>query len=230
MDPKKKTKRYLLKRDTYVEWELLDSEATKELSATAIRVLLRFLQKRPWSKVGKGRQKGIVYQNNGLVFTYEEAAALGIKADAFYRAVKRLVEVGFVDVDHYGGCYGKDYSRYSLSDRWRSYGMVDFKPIVKKRSLQKGMDIQSNIKRKLNREQDQSHTSLISQPTINPKVRRFNRRPIPSEQTPVSQVTKSQPLPQPMPVCKKLFNRMKKEDQPISDGWHKKITPMENHS
>jgi hypothetical protein len=190
MEPKK-TKRLPLKRDVYVEWELLESEAIKELSATAIRVLLRFMQKRTWSKVGRRGRKEVVYENKGLAFTYEEAADLDIKTDAFYRAVKKLVEVGFIDVDHQGGCYGKDYSRYSVSNRWRRYGMVDFKLVEKKRSLQQGLDVRSNIKRKMNRDQDQSLAPLISKHAITSPVRKFIWKPGLSKQTPIFHETKS---------------------------------------
>jgi DNA-binding PadR family transcriptional regulator len=138
-----------LRRDVLLTWEILDSEAFKALSTSAIRVLLRFLQKRTWEKRKvKGRKK-IVYSNDALAFTYAEAAFLGIKNTAFYESIRRLVEVGFIDVDHQGGCYGKDYSRYSLSERWRDYGTDNFKKIEKKRSLQRGLDVRSNMMKKI---------------------------------------------------------------------------------
>ena len=143
-----KKKKYPLPPYVYIERELLSSEAFQKLSKSAIKVLLRFLQKRAWQRFGRGKKSKIVYTNSGLVLTYNEADDMGIKTNAFYEAVKRLVAVGFLEVDHQGGAYGQDYSRYSLSDRWRAYGTPDFKEVLKKRSLQKGCDIQSNIRRK----------------------------------------------------------------------------------
>ena len=151
---KQRRKHYKLKRNIYVEWELLESEAFKKLNKSSIRVLLRFLQKRTWSKTGKGKKKKIVYNNDKLVFTYAEASALGIKTNAFFEAIKRLVGVGFIDIEHQGGAYGKDYSRYSLSNRWRSYGTPSFVKTEKKRSLRMGMDVQSNIKKKRDRQRE----------------------------------------------------------------------------
>lgn len=149
---KRKLKRYKLKRHVYVESDLLWTEAFKKLNKSSLWVLLRFLQKRTWSKIGKRKKGKIVYDNDVGAFTYAEAFVLGIKTNAFFEAIKRLVEVGFIDIEHQGGAYGKDYSRYSLSDRWRNYGTPLFKKVEKKRSLQMGMDVQSNIRRKRDRE------------------------------------------------------------------------------
>ena len=149
MKPDKVAHRYRLKRDVYVPWEHLESEAVKELSASAIRVLLRFLQKRKWVKLGKGVRSKTVYKNGGLALTYAEADSMGIKNTTFYEAIMRLVEVGFIDLEHHGGAYGQDYSRYAISERWRDYGTENFKEVEKKRSLQRGMDVRSNVRRKI---------------------------------------------------------------------------------
>lgn len=148
MNPEKTSKRYVLKRDVYFSWEIMASDAFKELGGSAIRVLLRFLQKRTWEKVGKGRKAKYIFDNHGLVFTYAEAEYLGIGNTQFYNNIKKLVKVGFIDVEHQGGCYGKDYSRFALSDRWRSYGTCGFQQVDKKRSLQPGLYVQNNIRRK----------------------------------------------------------------------------------
>ena len=142
-------KKYRLNRDARIEAKMLDSAAFRELSATGIRVLLRFLQKRTWSNYKVGGKKKIMFNDTGLSFTYEEASELGIKNTAFYDAVKRLVELGFIDIEHQGGAYGKDYSRYALSKRWQDYGTENFHHIKKQRSLQRGLDVRSNMKRGL---------------------------------------------------------------------------------
>ena len=137
--------KFQIRRDVYVGWEILDSKAFRELSATGIRVLLRFLQKRKWTKM----RRRIVYENGDIVFTYAEATFMGIKNTAFYEAVKRLIEVGFIDLDHQGGCYGKDYSRYSFSERWRNYGTENFQKVEKRRSLQHGLDVRSHMRKSI---------------------------------------------------------------------------------
>ena len=145
MVERKHDRKYSLHRNVLISWEMLESKAFNTLSAAGIKVMLRFLQKRKW---GKTRKK-IVFDNGGLVFTYAEANLMGIKNTAFFEAVKRVIEVGLIDLEHQGGAYGKDYSRYSISERWREYGTDDFEKLLKPRSLQKGMDVRSNMQRKL---------------------------------------------------------------------------------
>jgi hypothetical protein len=135
--------KYQIRRDVFIEWEILESKAFQTLSATGIRVLLRFLQKRKWAKM----KKKTIYENSGLVFTYAESAEMGIGNTAFYESVKRLIEVGFIDLDHQGGCYGKDFSRYSFCERWRDFGTENFQRVEKRRSLQRGQDVRSHMEK-----------------------------------------------------------------------------------
>ena len=88
--------KFQLRRDVYIEWEISESKAIRRLSAIGIRVLWRFLQKRKWTKM----RRRIVYENGDIDFTYAEATFVGIKNTSFYEAVKRLIEVGFIDLDH----------------------------------------------------------------------------------------------------------------------------------
>lgn len=140
----RKRDKFNLHRDVVIEWEMLESEAFKKLSATAIRVLLRFLQKRTWIK----HRKEIVYNNGGLVFTYAEAKALGISTSQFHAMLKRLMELGFIDIEHQGGIHKNDYSRYAICDRWRHYGTDTFRSIEKARVLWVGHDVRSWLKKK----------------------------------------------------------------------------------
>jgi len=136
--------KYQIRRDVFIEWEILESAAFKTLSATGIQVLIRFMQKRKWAKI----KRKTIYENGGLVFTYAESAEMGIGNTAFYESVRRLIEVGFIDLDHQGGCYGQDFSRYSFSERWRDFGTENFRRVEKRRSLQRGLDVRSNMRRK----------------------------------------------------------------------------------
>lgn len=135
-------RRSKLKRNILLSWEIYYSEAFQALSATEIRVFLRFLQKRSWVKT-RGRKKNVVFDNTGLVFTYSEAMELGVKRSTFHKSIKKLVHVGFIDVEHQGGWVGRDYSRYSISERWRDYGTPAFREIIKKRVLWSGHDVRS---------------------------------------------------------------------------------------
>jgi predicted transcriptional regulator len=137
-----------LKRDVFISWEILESEAFNTVSATGIRVLLRFLQKRTWVK---SRRKGGKpdYNNGGLAFTYAEAKSLDISTSQFHTVIKKLVEVGFIEVEHQGGIHKNDYSRYALSEQWRDYGKKDAPPIMKKRRvLWPGHDVREWMKLK----------------------------------------------------------------------------------
>jgi len=137
-----KKKYNLKKRKVYIEGDLFESEAYKALSAKAAWVLLRFLQKREWSYPGK-KKSNPIYNNKGLVFTYDEANYFGISTSYFNDIIKKLVAVGFIDIEHQGGFFGRDFSRYSLSERWRDYGTPGFKKVEKKRVLQAGLDVRS---------------------------------------------------------------------------------------
>ena len=142
-----KKKKFLLQRDIYFSWEILESTAFKTLSAKGIHVLLRFLQKRTWTK--PKREKKRVFNNSGLSFTYAEANELGISTSQYHTILRKLVEVGFIDIEHQGGGLARDYSRYGFSDRWRDYGTPVFKKVLKPRKLQQGLDVQSWKRQKI---------------------------------------------------------------------------------
>ena len=52
--------KYKLKRNVTLSHEIMDSDAFKELTAHQIRVLLRFMQKRKWATIGKGRKRKVI--------------------------------------------------------------------------------------------------------------------------------------------------------------------------
>lgn len=125
---------------------MMDSNAFKTLSATGIKILLRFLQKRTWAKAPAGRgKKKTIFNNGGLSFTYTEANALGFSTSQFHAILKKLYEVGFIDIEHQGGAVARDYSRYAMSERWKDYGTDAYKPVVKKRRLWGGYDVRARM-------------------------------------------------------------------------------------
>jgi len=146
----RKSDKYRLRRDAYVNWDVLDSEAFKSLNSTAIRVFLRFLQKRTFTKAGKkgNNSRKQVFNDHGLIFTYAEGEALDMPGCTFFRAIKKLITVGLIDQEHQGGIHKNDISLYAISERWRDYGTPAFKEVEKKRVLQRDCDVHARIKQK----------------------------------------------------------------------------------
>ena len=145
-------KKFKVKRKAWVEPEMMESDAFRSLSASAMWVLLRFTQKLKWSYTKVRSRKTRVYEIKGLTFTYSEAKYFGLSDATFYRAIKKLVERGFLDVEHRGGTFGrgeiKDYTRFMLSDRWKAWGTPQF---VKKdfpRLKFQSVDVQSRKRQK----------------------------------------------------------------------------------
>jgi len=120
-----------LNRLVVIQPDMFQSRAFRDLSKTALHVLMRFLQKQTWPE-GNGRKKkklkNVVYRNEDLVFIGREAKWLGIKDSSFRRAIKELVEHGFITIVHQGGAYGpqNDYSRYRLVDTWKLWNTTSF--------------------------------------------------------------------------------------------------------
>jgi hypothetical protein len=115
--------------------------------------LLRCLQKRKWEKTKVHGKKQNVYTNEGFIFPYTEVKSLKISGTTqHWENLRKLVEVGFLDVVHIGGWYQKhekekDYSVYQLSERWRKYNTPDFIVIEKPKTLSGNFHIKENIKR-----------------------------------------------------------------------------------
>ena len=111
---------------TFVESELILSQAFKELKETGLKVLLVFLLKKPMEKInGKWIPKE---EGREIPFTYSEAEKKhGITRPRFTRALDDLIDKGFIDLKYQGGGMQGDQSLYRLSQMWRNYGTDDFK-------------------------------------------------------------------------------------------------------
>jgi hypothetical protein len=135
-----------------LEADLIESPAFWALSsANSVRVLVRFWQKRRFAKKrsrGKGKYGPEIVNNGQITFTGSEADELGIKSrSTFLRAVKELIEAGFLDIregdqEGFRPGYGRRPTRYRISDRWRSYGTSLFQRESKGRVLPKGLGFQ----------------------------------------------------------------------------------------
>jgi len=117
----------------FLEPDLIQSKAFRELSGTATKVLIWFLRRRRMSKVGRqGKGKWVIENNGEIMFTYTEAQKkYGITKPRFQRALDELIEKGFLDINHHGGGMVKDATTYFISERWRDYGTDKF--IIKTR-------------------------------------------------------------------------------------------------
>lgn len=113
-----------------VERVMIKSPVFQSLSGTSKTVLMLFLYRRKYSKVGRrGRGKWIFANNGEIIFTYQEALnKWGITKPRFSRALDELIEKGFIDINHLGGGMVKDASTYYISQRWGKYGTDQFIP------------------------------------------------------------------------------------------------------
>jgi hypothetical protein len=152
----KEDNRLKIRNQIWLDADMFYSDAFNCLSASAIKTLMRCLQKRKWDNIklrGKSRKQN-VYGNEGFIFPYAEAADLKIAGDTqHWKNMKKLVEVGFLEVVHQGGWYQKherkkDYNVYKYSDRWGKYGSSEFVTVEKPKVLPEQFHIRANMERK----------------------------------------------------------------------------------
>jgi hypothetical protein len=143
-------------KNIWVERSLIQSKAFLSLTATAIKVLMIFLTKRQCERIGrKGKERWTIRNNGEIIFTYKEAKRkYRISESAFRRAIDELISKGFVDIAASGMGVHKVTTHYSISDRWRLYGMLEYeqpKPRPKRpinRGFQKDNTLGRNCKKK----------------------------------------------------------------------------------
>ena len=117
-------------RSIFIDSDLVSSKVFHCLTGAATHVYLLFLKRRQMKKSGrKGKERWVISNNGEIVFPYAEAKEkFGITPPRFQRALDQLVEHGFIDIVHSGGGMVKDISKYSISERWLSYGTDSFIP------------------------------------------------------------------------------------------------------
>jgi hypothetical protein len=103
-------------------WDILHSDAYKDLTGSAGKALPYFL-----GKVQKSYRDPERYER-GFHFTYREAEKYGFTRRTFFRIIGSLIEKGFIDPIERGGLKGLHggYSRFKISRRWEKYGRWDF--------------------------------------------------------------------------------------------------------
>lgn len=113
----------------WLEKNMLQSNAFMSLTnPTAMKVLMLFMSRRQFEKVGSGKRQRWAIKNNGEIeFTYKEAQSRwGISSSSFKRAIAELVNKGFIDIAETGMGVHKVKNLYAISNRWKDYGTPDF--------------------------------------------------------------------------------------------------------
>jgi hypothetical protein len=126
---------------TWVESEVINSLAIREISGTALRIYLLFLLKRQfgWKPDRKGVKQFEMRNNGELIFTYGEAEKdHGIKPSAFREGRDKLIEVGLLDITFSGAGLYKSENLYALSQRWQNYGCPNFVRVIRPKDVSKG--------------------------------------------------------------------------------------------
>ncbi len=127
-----------------LEAALIESDAFMDLSGkAAIVCLIRFHQKahRKNAKKKKGIKDLVITNNGEIIFTFSEAKELGLKSSqTFDRVLRELVEEkGFIDIAVPGNWYLKQPTKYSISQRWKRYGTIEYQKTEINRSLPDGI-------------------------------------------------------------------------------------------
>lgn len=116
-----------------VDNSILYSSAFSGLCGHAVKVLFWAMMRIPLDTKMDRRRRKITGQKKPdpppFSFTYAEAELFGLTNKQFARAIRELVEFGFLDVRHKGSGKQKDFSLYDWSERWRRYGCDDFERV-----------------------------------------------------------------------------------------------------
>ncbi len=112
-----------------ISFDLLHSPAYKKLNyGPAIKALNWFHEKIRLQvnkrKRGKDRYNVI---NGDISFTYREAKLRGLSSHQFSKALKELHRFGFIDIQKPGSALKGDWTKFSISDRWKKYAIPNFK-------------------------------------------------------------------------------------------------------
>ena len=109
-------------KGTYIEADILESQAYLSLSGIAPQVLSLFLLKRQFEKVGgkkNGKPKKVCVNQNSLSLTYIEAEKeYGITQPRLTRAIDELLAKGFLSCTYQGGTWKQDKSTYGVIDKY----------------------------------------------------------------------------------------------------------------
>ena len=106
---------------TWLQQDVMESQAYNALKGWASQLLTHFLRKRWFDnmKVGK-KEKKVCTNCDSIPFTQIEAnRKYGITQPRFNRAIDQLLAKGFISIKHQGGACQGDKSIYALVDIWQ---------------------------------------------------------------------------------------------------------------
>ena len=110
----------------YFPRKVKDSKAYWALTGLASQYLSEFLGRRQMKYV-RAENKWVQRNNGEIVFPYAEAKKRhGVTPARHLRALKKLHEVGFIDINHFGGGMDGDCTTFYISNRWKQFGTPDF--------------------------------------------------------------------------------------------------------
>jgi len=111
----------------YFDRKILNSKVYWDLTGISAKYLMVFLGRRQMHPV-KSDGTWIIGNNGQITFTYKDAANYyGVKNPGTHlRNLKKLHELGFIDINHLGGGMDGDCSTFYISRRWKQYGTPDF--------------------------------------------------------------------------------------------------------
>jgi len=115
-----------------VEMRILDSPVFRDLTKTAMLVLLDFLSLCRYENRNFGKRRIRTLTNNGaLVYTFDQAEEKGIPRASFNRAVHELIDCGFLSIREQGSGVHREANHYALDERWVHWGTERFEKVVK---------------------------------------------------------------------------------------------------
>ena len=123
MSKKKKNRNKINGNWSYIEHNILNSEAWKGLKIHTKWLYFEF--KIRWH----------TDNTRNIILTYQEAKNI-MAIDTFIKSRNKLIERGFIDIVKRGGLE-KQSAIYGLSDRWKKYGTKDFVKVDLKKILPK---------------------------------------------------------------------------------------------
>ena len=105
---------------TFIEREMLESEAYLSLNGFAPQLLTLILLKRQFSNHGRrGREKRVCLNCHKLNITYAEFKnKYSVTQPRMTRAIDQLLEKGFLSIIYPGGMFRQDKAVFALSTNW----------------------------------------------------------------------------------------------------------------
>ncbi len=116
-----------------INFDLLHSEAFKSIKYTPTLKLLIWFHEKVKVRVNKknrARNRYEVIEGQEIAFTYTEAKLRGLTAHQISRGLQELYQFGFIDIKQPGSALRGDWTRYSLSQRWRDFATANFKELA----------------------------------------------------------------------------------------------------